>query len=58
MKLVEKRIFVISIWLHGFQASDLTLGSDDKNVKYFLIDWVWDVMKLISRLNDKNCISL
>ena len=40
MKQVEKRIFVISIQPHGFQASDLTLGSDDENVKYFLIDYI------------------
>ena len=38
MEQVEKIIFVISIRPHGFHASYLTLGNDDKNVKYFLID--------------------
>ena len=37
MKQMEKRIFVISTWPHGFQALYMTLGSNEKKVKYLKI---------------------
>ena len=38
MKQMGRSIFVISIGPHGFQASYLTLGSNEENVKYHKID--------------------
>ena len=37
MKPIEKRIFVISVWAHGLQASCLALGSNDKKLNILKI---------------------